>query len=139
MKDKPEELSNLLNNSKLITCPNTQVFKVWVPKYSLACTTENSKTEERGRKIGTEENIKPVNQRKPRAIAATGKSATDTAEGAGDKEVPLAEPAVNKLESVAPNLEDAKLALSTQICAAKSPDLEGVLGVARFDKTGEAI
>ena len=26
-----------------------------------------------------------------------------------------------------------KLALSTQICAAKSPDLEGVLGVAMFD------
>ena len=64
-KNRPQDLANLLKNGRRFTCPVRGKEMIWVPKYHMKVTNEDTEIEERKRKFTSHVDNKKDNTQKP--------------------------------------------------------------------------
>ena len=143
MKNKPEDLKALLENSRTFFCPVFQKHKIWVPKYSMKLTDENVDTEERKRKIDAEFTIKKAKKIKaPKAepaITGDAENADNKVDDAGPPMAPIAAGQVTRLQKSIPKLEDIQLNFVSVLGECSAPDNEGLVGQKAMQKAHDDL
>ena len=79
MKDKPEQLANLLNNAPRQVHPHTLATQIWLATMKLDCSREDTRGEKRERHLESDQVVKAKKVKalpdRPRAKKGDGKSA----------------------------------------------------------------
>ena len=118
LKDQPERLANILQNAERITCEVTKDELVALPKYKLSSLTEDQISDERKRKIETEETIKKV--ARPKML----KDDKDKINIVKDEEAKQILPGKLKtMEAKIQKMSGLKLVLDSMLLKAKAPEL----------------